>query len=93
MSKVDDVFDLDETGCVLAPGIPVNIKPNSRIKVGDELELRFPDGRKKLTHVAGLMTLCGTPSEPPIPIGLPKEFTKANIPLKTELWVEEDKIR
>ena len=36
LSQVDEVFDLDEAGCVLPPGIPVSIKPNSRIKIGDE---------------------------------------------------------
>jgi len=92
LSKVDDVFALEQ-GRLLVPGIPVHIEPKSGIKIGDELELRFPDGTRKTTHVSGLMVLCGTPDEPPVPIGLPREFAKADIPLKTELWVEEGKIR
>ena len=62
LSKVDDVFALEQ-GRVLVPGIPVHIKPKSGIKIGDELELRFPDGTRKTTHVAGLLVLCGTPDE------------------------------
>ncbi len=93
LSKVEDVFEIQNIGYVLVPGIPVETSHKSNIKDGDELELRFPDGKRKVTKVASLSTLCRTPEQPPIPIALPREFSKKDIPLGTELWVDEGKVR
>lgn len=92
LSKVEDVFDLKNSGCVVVPGIPVETADKAKIKAGDELELRFPDGTTMNTKVASLSFLSRTPETPPIPIALPKEYSKKDVPIGTELWIDEEKI-
>ena len=51
VSSVDEVFQIAERGCVVAPGIPRS--SDARIKIGDRLWLTRPDGLETATIVRG----------------------------------------
>ena len=87
LSIVEESFNLETGGCFLTPGIPVDRK-TLKIKVGETIELRRPDGHVIKTMIEGLMMVCRTPEAPPIPIALPKRFRKEDIPVGTEIWIE-----
>jgi hypothetical protein len=87
LSTVEYAFSAGSVGCVIDPGIPVERK-NLKIKVGEPIELRRPDGTVLQTKIAGLVTLCRTPRPPPIPIALPMEVRKEDVPIGTEVWID-----
>lgn len=92
LSKIEQVFQFNDLGCIIVPGIPTEIKNRCKLKVGDEIELRFPDGKVMSTKIASINMVCGTPSPPPIPLMLPKEIKKNEIEIGTEVWIDESKI-
>ena len=83
MSIVEEAFNLETGGCIITPGIPVERK-NLKIKVGEPIELRRPDGTVLRTRIDRLPN----PATPPIPIALSPEFRKTDVPAGTELWIE-----
>ncbi len=86
--KVVDTFQIAGRGLVVATDKTYEaFSGKEPFKVGDAVEVR-QDGRTILrTYVAGL-ELC-TPWSPqqPIPILLPPEITKQNIPIGAELRI------
>ena len=73
--KVDGVFDITGRGVVLTPG--VDGAGPLRVRVGDPLELRLPDGSSRRTVVRGLEILCGPVECYGVPILVGVELTKA----------------
>lgn len=68
------------------PGIPKS-SPELRIKIGDPIILKRPDGTEIETVVRGI-EMGGRISSPSIPILLGNEITKEMIPVGTELWAK-----
>lgn len=87
LSRVDDVFQIAERGCVVAPGIPKS--SDARIKIGDGVWLTRPDGSETNTVVRGI-EMGGRIPDSGIPILLGSELTKDDIPPGTLLSVEFD---
>lgn len=87
LSRVDDVFQTTERGCVVAPGIPRS--SDARIKIGDGLWLTRPDGSEINTVVRGI-EMGGRTLDPGIPILLGDGLTRDDIPPGTLLSVEFD---
>jgi hypothetical protein len=86
LSKVEAVFSISGRGCVIAPGIPKG--GASRVKMGDALVLKRPDGRELRTHVRGI-EMGGAPQSLGIPILVGADLVKDDIPIGTEVWTTE----
>ncbi len=87
LSRVADVFQIADRGCVVAPGIPRS--SDARIKIGDDVWLTRPDGSEINTEVRGI-EMGGRIPDSGIPILLGSELTKDDIPPGTLLSVEFD---
>ena len=81
--RIDDVFQIAGRGCVVTPGIPKDA--DLRLKVGDPLLLRRPDGSDLRTILRGI-EMGGSPEFPGIPILLGAEVSKEQVPVGSELW-------
>jgi translation elongation factor EF-Tu-like GTPase len=85
LSTVEDAFQITGRGVVVVPGIPRN--GDWRLKTGDALLLRRPDGTELETCVFGI-EMASPPHPTGIPILLGQNVTKKDIPIGTELWVQ-----
>ena len=86
LSTVEDVFQLGGGhGVVVVPGIPR--ESEGRVKAGDRVSLRRPDGTEKRSTIVGL-EMASPPHPVSIPILLGLGVTKDDIPIGTELWVD-----
>lgn len=84
LSVVDDVFKIEGRGVVVFPGIPVD--STLRVIVLDPIRLDRPDGSSMDTYIAGI-ELFGGLKPHPIPILLPIEITKSDVPIGTKVFV------
>jgi hypothetical protein len=93
VSKVEDVFQLCGRGCVVVPGIP-KAAP-FRIKVGDPLLLKRPEGSELQTVLRGfeMVEVRGPTDYPGIPVLLGPELTKDQVPIGTEVWATFDALQ
>jgi len=85
---VEDTFQITGHGCVLAPG--PSAEPGAQtIRVGDRLCLRKPNGQSFDTVIRGVEMLGRRPRPKVItaPILLPREITKDDVPIGTEVWL------
>jgi hypothetical protein len=86
LSKVEDTFELSgRRGVVVAPGIPRGA--DLRIKVGDPVWLRRPDGTEVRSSVVGIEML-SPPHPASIPLLIGPDLTKGDLPVGTEIWVD-----
>ena len=83
---VAGVFFLQSRGPILIPGVPA--QGPFHVHVGDAIELRRPDGSTQQTTVRGIEM-----ADPPrpsgrshIPILLPDDVVKGDVPIGTEVW-------
>ena len=81
--QVDDRFEIDGVGLVLTPGISVD---ENEIAPGSRVELRFPDGTNMIVDVAGISTYSPKKPTDPYPIAISGDFTKADIPVGTDVF-------
>jgi len=84
ISKIEDVFQITGRGCVVVPGIPES-RTDLKIKVGDKVVLKRPDGSEVGTTICGIEMGNRSPSRF-IPLLLGSEITKDMAPIGTELW-------
>jgi hypothetical protein len=80
---VSDRFELDGR-IALAPPVPFSIIDGEELKPGANLELKCPNGTTFKTELYSFEW--PTPSVGGLCISLGKPFTKANVPLGTEVW-------
>jgi len=86
LSTVEDIFQLSgRSSVVVAPGIPRI--GDWRVKVGDPLTLRRPDGTIETTVVGGIEML-SPPNPISIPLMLGPGLTKEAVPVGTQIWIE-----
>jgi hypothetical protein len=88
LCTVQDVFEITGRGCVLTPGVSETTPPDIKIRVRDPIQLRRPDGSVVRTHIHGVEILDRRDRSWCAPVSLPPEFTKADIPIGTEIWLE-----
>lgn len=85
--KVGDVFDIQGRGCVLVP----ITDPTLEVRPGDQIQLRTPTDRIVDTHIASVEFLHGKKPDGGrfcrTAIMLPREFSKEDIPIGTEVWL------
>jgi len=89
-SIIEDVFQIDGRGCVVVPGLLLASDPH--VCIGDPAILRLPDGSEIQTTVAGL-EMIRTIHRKAMPVLLPKNIRKADVPIGTELAITETRLR
>lgn len=88
---VADVFQIENFGCVLVPGVPT--EPGSPvIRRGARIRLRTPAGTEIDTTIkdAPMISYRKMPEKICIPISLPRDIAKADVPVGTEVVLLED---
>ena len=89
---VADRFQIDGRGCVLVPGLPT--EPDSpNVPEGARIRLRTPEGKETDTFIKAIELICyrKKPEKICIPILLPKDITKEDVPVGTEVLLIEEK--
>src|SRR5262245_15489691 len=84
---VADVFELSGRGICPLPIVPdaqINPDVGERLKVGDTLELRRPNGTVLRVKLYGLGFF--SPSKDGLGIELGPKLSKADVPIGTEIW-------
>ena len=89
LSLIEDVFQINQRGCVVIPGIPRSI--NLPIKIGAAIRLIRPDGSEADSTICGI-ELGGHLDAPSIPILLGTGISKDQIPIGTQLWLDATEI-
>jgi hypothetical protein len=85
---VADRFQIEERGCVLVPGLPT--EPGSpNVPRGARIRLRRPDGSETDTIIKEMEMISyrKRPEKICIPILLPKDITKEDVPVGTEVFL------
>ena len=88
LCKVEDVVEIEDRGCVLVPGMTDKTSEDVEIRAHEPIQLRRPDGSVVQTHIHAIEFLDGPNKSWCVPILLPPEFVKADIPIGTEVWLE-----
>ncbi len=84
LSTVEDVFEIEGRGCVVVPGV----SHNASVRESAAIELHLPDGSVVSTRIHALEFLDGPGRRTfCVPIILPPEFTKQDIPIGTKIWL------
>jgi len=84
--KIIDTFWLGRAGLVVA----VDAKSSAvRLREGDPLELRRPDGSRLETEVAAIPRVRPDHPDRPFSFSLPGGVGKADVPVGTEVWAAE----
>ncbi len=89
-SIIQDVFQIDGRGCVVVPGLLLDADPH--VCIGDPVTLRRPDGTEIQTTVAGI-EMIRTLDRNAMPILLPKNIHKDDLPIGTALTITESRPR
>jgi hypothetical protein len=63
--------------------IPAPSEAEFRFRIKDPIQLRTPEGRILNTHIDAVEFANGTR----MVIGLPRELTKQDVPIGTEIWL------
>ena len=85
-STVETAIEIKGRGCVLCPGLLKSQNP--AVKIGEHLHLQGPDGTMIDTTVAGIEMIRST-ERTGLPILLPREIHKIEIPVGTLVFVYE----
>jgi hypothetical protein len=81
---VEETFEFQDGTLHLVPAVPFEVADRARLRQGDQLELRRPDGAIISTKLYSFDW--GVPSHGKIGLGLNKPITKTDIPAGTEVW-------
>jgi hypothetical protein len=86
---VSDVSEFQDGTLHFSPAVRFPAADRLRLKVGDHLELRRPDGTIIKSVLHGIDTF--SPSNGTVGLCISKPFTKTDIPVGTEIWkVDQD---
>jgi len=89
---VADRFQIENLGCVLAPGL--STEPGSpSLRIGARIRLRTPEGREIDTSIRDLPMISyrKMPEKITVPVLLPNDLTKDDVPIGTEVLLLEEK--
>ena len=82
---VEDVFHIENRGCVLTPGVPADA--SVRPKAGDRVLLKRPDGSELAATLGGMQIGGRAPESPSGTPILLLGVTRTDIPTWTEVWL------
>ncbi len=89
---VADRFQIENLGCVLVPGL--STEPGApHLRMGARIRLRTPDGREVDTTIRDMPEIryAKMPEKITIPVMLPKDLTKDDVPVGTQVLLVEEK--
>ena len=86
-TTVENVLKVSGRGAVLA--LPENWGRDVRIRVGDKIQLRTPDGQVFDTQITGIELLKRAVGPCVAGIICSREISAALIPTNTEIWLAE----
>jgi hypothetical protein len=81
---VSDVFEFLDGTLHFSPPMSIPAADRLRLKVGDHLELRRPNGTTIETTLLGIDRF--SPSNGTLGLYLGEPFTKADVPVGTQIW-------
>lgn len=81
---VEDTFLIKGRGLIPAPGV---LRDSGRIRVGDPIELRRPDGTSIAWQIGGIEILDGSAVDKNNTCILLKDLGKDDVPIGTEIWL------
>jgi hypothetical protein len=79
-----DVFEFRDGTLHFIPTVPFAVADQVRLKVGDDLELRRPDGSVIKATLLGFDMF--SPSNWTVGLSLGKPLGKSDVPVGTEIW-------
>jgi hypothetical protein len=85
ISKVEEILRITGRPLCIFPGLPKGGPPNP-IRVGDQIELRRPDGTVLKTSLAGIEHAKGLDGKSWWPLTLSPDIMEADVPIGTEIW-------
>jgi hypothetical protein len=85
---VNGTFTVFGRGIALLPGVP-KYEPGPRVAPGMGIELRRPDGTVLATTIRAVEWF-QTPTAPTAPLHMPPEIMKEDVPVGTEVWLDEE---
>jgi hypothetical protein len=88
LCTVEDVFEISGRGGVLTPGLSKTTGADIQIRAQDAIQLRRPDGSVVRTHIHAVEILDGPNKRWCVPVLLPPEFKKSDVPVGTQIWLE-----
>ena len=86
LSKIEYITQAQNGDLLVAPGVPRLVRNIPTVRVQDKIQLRTPDGRTINTYVKSLELSSGPKAHECIPILLPNEIAKEDIPIGSEIW-------
>ena len=88
ISTIKDVFEIEGRGCVFVPGISDSAPKDVVVRRGDAIELRKSDGSVVKTRIQDIeMVDYSVRTKSLIAFSLPREFSKRDVPVGTEVWL------
>jgi hypothetical protein len=63
---------------------------DKRLRVGDRLELRCPDGSRGISQITGIATLHRSEGPCELAVMLPPQLSTDDVPVGTEVWRAPD---
>ena len=83
--KIQETFHLQVIGLIVITDIKTK---DAKLKIGDEIELRFVDGSRLITRVESIPMECPYDPRRPFSFALPKDINKQDVPVGTEVWLK-----
>jgi hypothetical protein len=89
-SIVEIAFEIEGRGCVICPGLLY--VDNPAVRIGDHIDLLRPDGSEIRTSIRGI-EMIRTTERKGLPVLLPRDIHKNDVPPGTVLLIYEDSPR
>ena len=86
LNEIEDVFDIEGRGCIIAPGIPFTVDPP--VTVGDEVEIHNPNGKIIVTKIKGIAMLNRGKPMNAAPFTVNGKIKKSDIELGAKLYLK-----
>jgi len=84
--KVEEVFEISGRGCVIVPAISEG--QDFKIRLGEAIQLRTPEGRTLNTHI-GSVELLTTAGPSRIAIMLPPDVLSRDVAKGSDVWLTQ----
>jgi len=86
LARVEAIVEATTRGCFLV--FPSQWTADLKIRTGDGIQLRTPNGGALDTYIAAIEITSG-PGASSLAVGLPRDLSKSDVPPGTEIWLVE----
>jgi hypothetical protein len=89
---VADRFQIENLGCILVPGLSTESGAPS-LRIGARIRLHTPEGREIDTSIKdfAMISYQTMPEKLTVPVLLPKDLSKDDVPVGTDVLLLEEK--